>query len=152
MSTCHVCDVCGKSFKRLESHLSQNLACKSYYLSRVNAAAASTIPNDADVNTSNALQGTNRCTRPNWRSSSTRSHSVCESGAVVREVEDPQCDDDLNEVDNEDFVMFDNQDVSEETEEDEGPDVSVLDLCLKLFKLQANLLGLARFLWRRKSK
>ena len=145
MSTCHACDVCAKSFKRLESHLSQNLACKSYYLSRVNAAAASTIPNDADVNTSNALQGTNRCTRPNWRSSSTRSHSVCESGAVVREVEDPQCDDDLNEVDNEDFVMFDNQEVSEETEEDEGPDVSVLDLCLKLFKLRANPLGLARF-------
>ena len=49
-------------------------------------------------------------------------------------MEDPQCDDDLNEVDNEDFVMFDNQDVSEETEEDKGPDVSVLDLCLKLFK------------------
>ncbi len=60
-------------------------------------------------------------------------------------MEDPQCDDDLNEVDNEDFVMFDNQDVSEETEEDKGPDVSVLDLCLKLFKLRANLLGLARF-------
>jgi hypothetical protein len=60
-------------------------------------------------------------------------------------VEDPQCDDDLNEVDNEDFVMFDNQDDSEETEEDEGPYVSVLDLCLKLFKLRANPLGLARF-------
>jgi hypothetical protein len=121
------------------------LACKSYYLSRANAEAASTIPNDADVNTSNALQGTNHCTRPNWRSSSTGSHSVCESGAIVREVEDPQCDDDLNEVDNEVFVMFDNQDVSEETEEDKGPDVSVLDLCLKLFKLRANPEGLAWF-------
>ena len=43
-------------------------------------------------------------------------------------MEDPLCDDDLNKVDNEDFVMFDdNQDVSEETEEDKGPDVSVLD-------------------------
>lgn len=52
MSTCHDCNVCGKSFKRLESHLSQNLACKSHYMSRVNAAAAApTIPNDADVNT-----------------------------------------------------------------------------------------------------
>ncbi len=106
----------------------------------------STIPNDADVNTSNGLQGTNRCTRPNWRSSSTRSHSVCESGAIVREVEDPLCDDDLNEVNNKDLVMFDdNQDVSEETEEDKGPDVSVLDLCLKLFKLRAIPLGLAQF-------
>ena len=46
-------------------------------------------------------------------------------------MEDPLCDDDLNEVENVDFVMFDdNQDVSEETEEDEGPDVSILDLCL----------------------
>jgi hypothetical protein len=61
-------------------------------------------------------------------------------------VEDPLCDDDLNEVDNEDFVMFDdNQDVSEETEEDKGCDVSVLDLRLKLFTPRANPLGLARF-------
>ena len=105
MSTCHVCDVCGKSFKRLESHLSQNLACKSYYLSRVNAAAARNIPNDADVNTTNVLQGRNRCTRPNLRSSAARSHSVRESGAIVRESDDPLCDDDLNEVDNKDFLM-----------------------------------------------
>ena len=151
MSTCHDCNVCGKSFKRLESHLSQNLACKSHYMSRVNAAAAAAaaaapaIPNDADVNTTNVLRGTNSCTRPNLRSSSSRSHSVHESGAIVREVED-LCDDDLNEVDNEDFLMFDdNQDVFEEAEEDKGPDVSVLDLCLKLFKLRANPLGLARF-------
>jgi hypothetical protein len=62
MSTCsNDCNVCGKNFKRLESHLSQNLACKSYYMSRcVNAAAtvAPNIPNDSNhVNTSHVLQG-----------------------------------------------------------------------------------------------
>ena len=29
MSTCNFCNVCGKYFKRLESHVSQNFACKS---------------------------------------------------------------------------------------------------------------------------
>ena len=38
-----------------------------------------------------------------------------------------------------------NRDVSNKTEEEEGPDVSVLDLCLELFKLQANPLGLLHF-------
>ncbi len=62
---------------------------------------------------------------------------------------------DLNAVENDDIVMFDdialsnghagNQDISNKTEEEEGPDVSVLDLCLELFKLQANPLGLLRF-------
>jgi hypothetical protein len=37
--------------------------------------------------------------------SSTQSHSIRESGAIVREAEDPLCDDDLNEVDNKDFLM-----------------------------------------------
>jgi len=65
MSTCsNDCNVCGKHFKRLESHLSQNLACKSYYMSRgVNAAAtvAPNIPNDSShVNTSHVLQGASR--------------------------------------------------------------------------------------------
>ncbi len=42
MSTCcNDCNVCGKHFKRLESHLSQNLVCESCYMSRgVNAAAS----------------------------------------------------------------------------------------------------------------
>ncbi len=60
------CNVCGKHFKRLESHLSQNLAGKSYYMSRgVNAAAtvAPNIQNDSShVNTSHVLQGAScRC-------------------------------------------------------------------------------------------
>ncbi|KAI2493931.1 hypothetical protein MHU86_20616 [Fragilaria crotonensis] len=67
---------------------------------------------------------------------------------------------DVNEVD--DYIMFDDdgipeqgdagdQDISE-TESEEGPDLSVLDLYLKLFKLRANPLGLARFLGRKESK
>ena len=153
-TTNNACSVCGKSFKRLQSHLAQNLACKSYYVSHVNAAArtvAPTIPNDSDVNTTHTLQGTNRCSFPNWRS------SLCESGAIARDVVDPpQHVMDLNAVEDDNFVMFDdnallsngdenNQDVSDESEEEEGPDVSVLDLCLELFKLRANPLGLARF-------
>jgi hypothetical protein len=64
---------------------------------------------------------------------------------------------DVNEV-NDDFVFDDNgfpnddkdnQDVSY-TEEKDGPDLSILDLYLKLFKLRANPLGLARFSWDEK--
>ena len=40
----------------------------------------------------------------------------------------------------------DDQDISK-TESDKGSDLSVLDLYLKLFKLRANPLGLARFSW-----
>jgi hypothetical protein len=68
------CNVCGKHFKRLESHLSQNLACKSYYMSRgVNAAAtvAPNIQNDSShMNTSHVFQGAS-CSRLNLRSPST---------------------------------------------------------------------------------
>ncbi len=63
---------------------------------------------------------------------------------------------DLNAVEDDDSVMmFDdntlsdgdagNQDISNKTEEEEGPDISVLDLCLELFKLQANPLGRLHF-------
>ena len=55
MSACNDCNVCGKYFKRLESHVSQNLACISYNMSRgVNAAAtvSPNIPNESShVNT-----------------------------------------------------------------------------------------------------
>ncbi len=74
MSTWNDCNVCGKHFKRLESHLSQNLAFKSYYMScGVNAAAtvAPNIPNDSShVNTSHVLQGAS-CSYLNLRSHST---------------------------------------------------------------------------------
>ncbi|KAI2512006.1 hypothetical protein MHU86_2294 [Fragilaria crotonensis] len=151
----NACAVCGKSFKRLQSHLAQNLACKSFYMSRVNAAAATvapTIPNDSIENTTNASQGGNGTTFPNSRT------SLRGSGASVRgEAGDPLHHDvnDLNAVDDDNFVMFDdnddgdagNQDAFEKTEEEdeEGPDLGVLDLCLELFKLRANPLGLARF-------
>jgi hypothetical protein len=74
MATCNDCIVCGKHFKRLEAHLSQNFACKSYNMSRgVNAAAtvAPNIPNDSShVNTSHVLQRTS-CGCLNLRSPST---------------------------------------------------------------------------------
>ena len=101
----NACAVCGKSFKRLQSHLAHILACKSFYMSRVNAAAivAPTIPNDSVVNTTNPLQGANRCTFPNSRT------SLCESSATVRgEAEDPLHNvKDMNAaVEDGNFVMF----------------------------------------------
>ena len=146
MSTSNACcAVCGKSFKRLQSHLAHNLACKSYYMLRVNAVAteAATIPNDGKMNTTKVSQGARS--------------SLRESSAIVREVVDPLHNaKDLNAVEDDNFVMFDdntlsdddagNQDASNKTEEEEGPDESVLDLCLELFKLRrANPLGLLRF-------
>ncbi|KAI2491070.1 hypothetical protein MHU86_23514 [Fragilaria crotonensis] len=108
MST-NACAVCGKSFKRLQSHLAQNLACKSFYMSRVNAASATvapTIPNDSIANTTNASQGGNRSTFPNSRT------SLRGSGASVRgEAGDPLHHvNDLNAVDDDNFVMFEDND------------------------------------------
>jgi hypothetical protein len=105
------------------------------------------------VYTSNVSQGAIRGTRRNlWCSLSRDLHQFRESGAVVGEADDELRVEDVNDVD-EDFVVdddgfpdgdADNQDVSE-TEEEEGPDLSVLDLYLKLFQLRVNPLGLARF-------
>jgi hypothetical protein len=54
-------------------------------MSCVNAAAtvAPTIRNNADVNTTNVLQGANHCTFPDLLT------SLCESSAIVREAGDP---------------------------------------------------------------
>ena len=141
--------VCGKSFKRLQSHLAQNLVCKSYYMLCANALAteAPNIPNKAKMS---STKGANHCTYLNLRS------SLCKSSVVVREVGDPLHNaKDLNAVEDNDFVMFDdntlsdvdagNQDISNKTEKEESPNVSVLDRCLELFKLQANPLGLLCF-------
>ena len=112
---------------------------------RVNAVAteAATIPNDGKMNTTKVSQGARS--------------SLRESSAIVREVVDPLHNaKDLNAVEDDNFVMFDdntlsdddagNQDASNKTEEEEGPDESVLDLCLELFKLRrANPPGLLRF-------
>jgi hypothetical protein len=69
MSTCNDCNVCGKHFKSLESHLSQNLACKSYYMSCGVNAAATLAPNIPNIS-SHVLQGASR-SRMNLRSLST---------------------------------------------------------------------------------
>jgi hypothetical protein len=96
MSPCNACcAVCGKSFKRLQSHLAHNLACKSYYMLRVNAVAteAATIPNDGKMNTTKVSQGARS--------------SLRKSSAIVREVVDPLHNaKDLNAVEDDDFVML----------------------------------------------
>jgi hypothetical protein len=110
------------------------------------------MPNNGQVNTSNVLQVASRYTCPNLRSSSWRGLLP-----VSREANKELHVEDVNEV-NDDFVFDDNgfpnddkdnQDVSY-TEEKDGPDLSILDLYLKLFKLRANPLGLARFSWDEK--
>jgi hypothetical protein len=121
--------------------------------------AATTVPsivsNIGHVKTGNLLQGGNsRTFRPNLSSPlSDGLLPVLESGGIAGKADDELRVEDVNEVD--DYIMFDDdgipeqgdaddQDISE-TESEEGPDLSVLDLYLKLFKLRANPLGLARF-------
>ena len=72
----YACAVCGMLFKRLQAHLAQTVACKLYYMSRVNAAATlePTIWNNTKVN---------HRTCPNSRT------SLCESSEIVREAGDP---------------------------------------------------------------
>jgi hypothetical protein len=93
--------------------------------------------------------------------SSSYSTLFCAHHVTVRgEAEDNPPIINVNGVDDEDFVVineddaFPNGDVDEEdvptnaSEGEEGPDTTgVLDLYLKLFQLQDNLLGLARFSW-----
>jgi hypothetical protein len=67
MSTCNDCKFCGKHFKRLESRVSQNLAC--YNMSRGVNAAATVAPNIPNIS-SHVLQGASR-SRMNLRSLST---------------------------------------------------------------------------------
>ena len=146
MSTSDHCFVCQKSFKRLFAHLAQSAVCKSHYMLAHDgdkappAATLPTITVHDNVYTSNVSQGASRHTRLNlcWSSSS----HARESGAVVGEDDELRVED-VNEVDD-DFVVdddgfpdgdADDQDVSE-TEEEEGPDLSVLDLYLKLFQLR----------------
>jgi hypothetical protein len=115
----------------------------------------SIVPNIGHVKTGNLLQGgTSRTFRPNLSSPlSDGLLPVLESGGIAGKADDELRVEDVNEVD--DYIMFDDdgipeqgdaddQDISE-TESEEGPDLSVLDLYLKLFKLRANPLGLARF-------
>ncbi|KAI2503114.1 hypothetical protein MHU86_11305 [Fragilaria crotonensis] len=151
------CTVCNKSFKRLLHHLNQSLACKSHYMASDKAATTvpSIVSNIGHVKTGNLLQGgTSRTFRPNLSSPlSDGLLPVLESGGIAGKADDELRVEDVNEVD--DYIMFeddgipeqgdaDDQDISE-TESEEGPDLSVLDLYLKLFKLRANPLGLARF-------
>ena len=89
----NACAVCGKLFKRLQAHLAHNSACKLYYMSRVNAAATvAPIRNNADVNTTNALQGANHYTFPNLRTSLCKSSaSFVREGGSSASCQGPEC-------------------------------------------------------------
>jgi hypothetical protein len=130
------CAVCGKSFKRLGAHLVHSLACASYYM-----------PRRADTG-SNLSESADHGTCPNLRSSS-HSTLFCAHCVTVRgEAEDNPPIINVNGVDDEDFVVIDEDDVfhngnvdeedvptNASSEGEEGPDAGVLDLYLKLFQL-----------------
>lgn len=149
MSSPEDCLCCGKNFKRLESHLVRSIECGSYYSSQpLDASGRPTVTNASD-----AFQG------------SVSSHLNSRSSRVVRGADDQSPSEFLNVDDDDNFVFLDDEDAHPDDDEDdypdagnkdnsevsegieggEGPDVSVLDLYLKLFKLRANPLGLLRF-------
>ena len=145
MATSDHCMFCKKSFKMLLHHLSQSSACKSHYMAIEKAAAAvpDIVSNEGHVNVGNVSQSaTHRPPRPNLRSSS--SHGLLpelESGGIVGKADDDLVFEGVEDVDEvaDDFVFDDDaisegdadeQDISE-TELEEGPDLSVLDLFLE---------------------
>jgi len=146
------CAVCGKTFKRLGAHLVRSLACGSYYMPR---------RADTDERHENAgitlSESASHSTRPNLRSPSYSTLFRGDRATVREEAEDNPVITNVNGVDDEDFVVineddaFPNGNVDEEdvptdaSEGEEGPDGDVLDLYLKLFQLRDNPLGLARF-------
>jgi hypothetical protein len=146
------CAVCGKSFKRLGAHLARSLACGSYYMPR--RADTEECHGNAD---SNVSEDADHGTRPNLRSSSYNTLFRARRATARGEAEYNPPIINVNGVDDEDFVVIDeddafpNGDVDEEdvltdaSEGEEGPDACVLDLYLKLFQLRDNPLGLARF-------
>ena len=139
------CAVCGKSFKRLGAHLVRSLACGSYYM-----------PRRADTG-SNLSERADHGTRPNLRSASYNTLFRARRVTVRGEAEDNPPVINVNGVDDEDFVVIDEDDVfpngnvdeedvpTDASEGEEGPDAGVLDLYLKLFQLRDNPLGLALF-------
>ena len=143
VATSDHCMFCKKSFKMLLHHFSQSSACQSHYMAIEKAAAAvpDIVSNEGHVNVGNVSQSaTHRPPRPNLRSSS--SHGLLpelESGGIVGNADDELLFDEVAD----DFVFDDDaisegdadeQDISE-TESEESPDLRVLDLYLKLFKL-----------------
>ena len=113
------------------------------------------MPRRADSNVSERAH--HHGARPNLRSSSYSTLFRAHRATVRGEAEDNPPIINVNGVDDEDFAVIDeddafsNGDVAEEdvptdaSEGEEGPDAGVLDLYLKLFQLQDNPLGLARF-------
>ena len=103
------CDVCGKSFTRLASHLVRSFECESYYNSRT------AHNNDGPVNATNEQRegSDDRIRRKNRKSSS------------VREADDEEAVANVNAgaVEDDDFVMLDDDD------EDVGRDAGDADDC-----------------------
>lgn len=142
------CTVCKKSFKRLLHQLNPSLARKSQYMLASDKAAAtvpSIVSSIGHVNTGNLLQGATSCKFCPKLSSSLSDELLpaLEGGGIVGKADDHELHvKDFNKVD--DYIMFDNDSIPEgnadnqdisETESEEGPDLSVLDLYLKLFNL-----------------
>ena len=142
------CAICRKSFKRLGARLVRSLACGSYYM-----------PRRADNACSNVSEGADHGTRPHLRSSSFFTPFRSQRAAVRGEARDDLPIINVNGVDDEDFVVIDEDDAfpndyadeedvpTDASEGEDGPDASVLDLYLKLFQLRDNPLGLARVSW-----
>ncbi len=135
-----------KKFQEAWFHLVRSLACGSYFRPR-RANKGSNLSESADHGT-----------RPNL-SSSLYNTLFCAHCVTVRgEAEDNPPIINVNGVDDEDFVVIDEDDAfpngnvdaedvpTNASEGEEGPDAGVLDLFLKPFKLRDNpLVLLARF-------
>ena len=153
------CVGCQRHFKRLGSHLAQNAACEAHYTRFLNDKSSAPAIPDSISNIGDATAGSQDFLfqvgiRNRSRLKNLRSTNSSRSGARVEDVNDVVDEDDDEfvfdvDLDNDDAFGADinvdaEADVSEHTEE-EGPDGSVLDLYLKLFKLRSNPLGLERF-------
>ena len=129
------CTSCGNSFKTLGAHLVRSLACGSYFMP----------PCRADTD-SNVWEGADHGTCPNLRCS-WWSSLFCANCATARgQAEDNPPIINVDGVDDEDFVVIDDEDdtfpdgnVDEEdaptdaSEGEEGPNASVLNLYLNFF-------------------
>ena len=171
MSSFDLCRGCGKSFKRLSTHISLNAVCADRYSRNTtsNKSAAVPIVVDSHLNTE-APRGV--CTRLNLKSHVSSNGILPMSNSAIAAGGDKLPIADQNEADEDNFVVDDDNDGvpgavfdedfpdgvdvedasdSKEEEEEGLPDRSVLDLYEKLFSLRSNPFDLDRFLARRRS-
>lgn len=157
-----VCDCCKGRFQRLFAHLNQNGVCFAHYnlAHHSNESAATKSPIHIDDNNGNIKKLAVGAFRKGQGSSSrhrrfpVRGESPCVTNFGLPG-EKLHCDQALNLNIEDDFVANDADHVFDSDEGnpprsgqvggEDGPDHSVLDLYLKLFKLQANPLCLELF-------